>query len=142
MGGSPLPDTVTPLRLGVRRCNAEVSGELVGALQCSFTLFETGAMIPELIFKGRIALDSVPTAGAFFSLECIAELHHASSNTPRTWGGTLTLYQGYTHSYIDAIIYLYSFKINVFFSWYQNLYIYNTHSLSVVYSKHVRKIFF
>src|SRR5262249_3718106 len=86
LGGSPLPDTVTPLRLGVRRHNAEASGELLGALQCSFTLFETGAMIAELIFKGWIALDSVPTAVTFFPLECIAELHHASSNAPRDMG--------------------------------------------------------
>jgi hypothetical protein len=41
-------------------------------------------MIPEMIVKGRIALDSLPTAGAFLPLECIAELHHASSYTRLT----------------------------------------------------------
>jgi hypothetical protein len=41
-----------------------------------------------MIVKGRIALDNLPTAGAFLPLECIAELHHASSYARRT---TVTL---------------------------------------------------
>src|SRR6266581_49944 len=56
----------------------------MGALQRSCALFETGAMIPEVIFKGRIALDRLPTAVTFFPLECIAELHHASSSARLT----------------------------------------------------------
>jgi hypothetical protein len=71
---------------GVRRHKAKAGGEFLGALQCSFALFKTGAMIPEVIFKGRIALDSLSTAGTFFSLGCIAERHHASSKTPDAGG--------------------------------------------------------
>jgi hypothetical protein len=63
---------------GVRRHNAEASREFLSALQRSCALFKTGAMIPEVIGKGRIALDHLPTAGTFFSLECIAKLHHTS----------------------------------------------------------------
>jgi len=51
----------------------------VCALQVSFPLFETGAVIPEIIFEGCIAFDGSPAAGAFFPLELIAELHHTSS---------------------------------------------------------------
>ena len=49
-------------------------------LQRSYPLFETGAMIPELIGKGRIALDRLPTAGTFFVLERLAELLHPFSS--------------------------------------------------------------
>jgi hypothetical protein len=58
----------------VHRHTAEAGSEFLGALQRSFALFETGAMIPEVVGKGRIALERLPTAGAFFPLECIAEL--------------------------------------------------------------------
>jgi hypothetical protein len=34
--------------------------------------------------KGRITLDSLPTAGAFFPLERLVELHYASSYARRT----------------------------------------------------------
>ena len=71
---------------GVRRPKAEAGGEFLGALQCSFALFKTGAMIPEVIFKSRIALDSLSTTGTFFPVECIAERHHASSKTPDAGG--------------------------------------------------------
>jgi hypothetical protein len=37
-------------------------------------------MIPEVIGKGRLALDCLPTAGTFLPVECIAELHHISSS--------------------------------------------------------------
>jgi len=73
---------------GVRRHTAEAGGELLGALQCSSALFETDTVLPKLIVKGRIALDRLSTASTFVPLECIAELHHASSNTPGTRGGT------------------------------------------------------
>src|SRR5919108_5608284 len=52
---------VTPLRYGVRRHKTEAGGEFVGALQRSLALFKTGTVIPELIIKGRIALDNLPT---------------------------------------------------------------------------------
>jgi hypothetical protein len=65
---------------GVRRQRAEVGREFLGALQRSLALFETGAMIPEIISKGRIALDHVPTTGTFFPLEWVAELEHTSSS--------------------------------------------------------------
>jgi hypothetical protein len=67
---------------GVHRYTAEAGGKFLGALQRSFALFKTGAMIPEVVFTDRIALESVPTAGTFFPLECLAELHHASPHTP------------------------------------------------------------
>src|SRR5712691_7196717 len=81
-------------RAGVCRPKAEAGREFLGALQRSFALFETGTVIPELIFKSRIALDRLPTAGTFFPLECIAELHHASSSlwlslAPRRGRGAL-----------------------------------------------------
>jgi len=66
--------------VGVRRLQAEADREFLGAVQRSFALFKTGAMIPEVIGKGRIALDRLLTAGTFFPLECIAELHHISSS--------------------------------------------------------------
>jgi hypothetical protein len=61
--------------MGVRRHKAEAGGEFVGALQSSSTLFETGMVIPEIIFKDRIALDSLPAASAFLPLEYLVELH-------------------------------------------------------------------
>jgi hypothetical protein len=64
----------------VRRLQAEADREFLGALQRSLALFETGAMIPEVIGKGWIALDGLPTAGTFVPLECVAELHHISSS--------------------------------------------------------------
>jgi hypothetical protein len=76
---------------GVRRHKAEAGSELLGPLQRSFALFETGRMVPEIIFKSRIALDSLPTAGTSFPLKYIAELHQASSKTPGMRGGTLKL---------------------------------------------------
>src|SRR5262249_13936251 len=54
--------------------------ECLGVLQRSYPLFETGAMIPEIIGKGRIVLDRLPTAGTFFALERMAELLHTSSS--------------------------------------------------------------
>ena len=71
---------------GVRRHNAEVGGEFLGALQLAFAVVKTGTVKPELIIKGWIALDSLPTAGTFYLLECIAELHAVSSNTPDAGG--------------------------------------------------------
>ena len=65
---------------GVRRPKAEAGREFLGALQRSLALFETGAMILEVIGKDRIALDHLSTAGTFFPLECIAELEHTSSS--------------------------------------------------------------
>ncbi len=65
---------------GLRRHHAEAGCEFLGALPRSFALVETRAMIPEVIGKGRIALDRLPTAGTCFPLECIAELYHASSS--------------------------------------------------------------
>jgi len=57
-----------------RRSLAAAGRTFLGAVQRSCALFETGAMIPEVIGKGRIALDRLPTAGTFVPLECIAEL--------------------------------------------------------------------
>jgi hypothetical protein len=54
----------------------------------------------------------LPTAGTFFPLEYIAELHQASSKTPGTLGGTLKLDQGCTRSYCGSILYLYIFTFN------------------------------
>jgi hypothetical protein len=76
----------------------------VSALQRSLTLLETGTVKPKMLVKGRIALDSVPTAGTFFPLELLVELHHASSNTPATQGGKRKRYYGCTRSYSGAII--------------------------------------
>src|SRR5213594_2553404 len=42
------------------------------------------AVIPEMIVKSLIALDLLPTAGAFLPLERLVELHHASSSARRT----------------------------------------------------------
>src|SRR5215510_9976504 len=64
----------------VRRRQAEAGRKLLGTLQRLFALFETGAMIPQVICKGWIALDSLATAGTFFPLEGIAELYHTSSS--------------------------------------------------------------
>jgi hypothetical protein len=66
----------------VHRHTAKAGGKFLGALQRSFALVKTGAMIPEFIFTDRIALERLPTAGTFFPLDCIAELHHASPHTP------------------------------------------------------------
>src|SRR5262245_20285939 len=66
--------------LGVCCPKAVAGRECLGVLQRSYPLFKTGAMIPEIIGKGRIALDRLPTAGAFFSLERMAELFHPSSS--------------------------------------------------------------
>jgi hypothetical protein len=85
-------------RAGVRRHNAEVGGKGVGALQRSGALFETRTVIPEIIVTGGIALDSLPTAGAFPAGDAMAELHHASSNTPGTRGGTRKRSQGCTRA--------------------------------------------
>ena len=65
---------------GVHRLKIEADREFLGALQRSLALFETGAMIPEVIGKSWIALDGLPTAGTFVPLECVAELHHISSS--------------------------------------------------------------
>src|SRR5205823_4544950 len=104
----------------VRRHQAKAGGELLGALQRSLALFETGTVKPEMIFKGRIALDSLPTAGTFSLLECMVELHHASSKTPGMRRGTLKLYCGCTLSYSDTMLYIFLFSINSFSTWYQN----------------------
>ena len=71
-------------RVRVRRATAAAGGECVGTLQRSGALFETHTVIPEMLVKGRIALDHVPTASAFFPLERLVELHHAFSNTRTT----------------------------------------------------------
>jgi hypothetical protein len=63
-----------------RRSLAAAGRAFLGAVQRSCALFETGAMIPEAIGKGRIALDRLPTAGTFLPLECIAELYHTFSS--------------------------------------------------------------
>ena len=78
--------------MSVRRLHAEAGHEFLGALQGSLAFFETGAVIPEVIGKGWIALDSLPTARTFLPLECSAELHHVSSSlwlslTPRRGHG-------------------------------------------------------
>src|SRR5262249_40481118 len=64
----------------VRRLQAEAGREFLGALQGSLAFFETGAVIPEVIGKGWIALDGLPTAHTFLPLEGIAELPHVSSS--------------------------------------------------------------
>ena len=74
------------------------------ALQRSLPLLETGTVKPQMLVKGRIALDSVPTAGAFFPWELLVERHQASSNTPATQGGKRQRYDGGTRSYSGAII--------------------------------------
>ena len=74
------------------------------ALQRSLPLLETGTVKPQMLVKGRIALDSAPTAGTFFPLELLIELHQASSNTPATQGGKRKRYDGGTRSYSAAII--------------------------------------
>src|SRR5215813_2169846 len=66
--------------MGVHRRTIEADREFLGALQRSLALFETGAMIPEVIGKSWIALDGVPTAGTFVPLECVPELPHISSS--------------------------------------------------------------
>ena len=71
----------------VRRLHAKAGREFLGALEGSLALFETGAVIPEIIVKGWIALDGLPTAGTFLPLEHIAALHHISSRlTPHAGG--------------------------------------------------------
>jgi hypothetical protein len=65
--------------MGVHRLKTEADRKFLGALQRSLALFETHAMKPEVIGKGRITLDGLLTAGTFFPLEYIAELHHTSS---------------------------------------------------------------
>src|SRR5262245_23093090 len=66
--------------LGVCQPKAIAGRECLGVLQRSYPLFKTGAMIPEIIGKGRIALDRLPIAGTFFSLERMAKLFHPSSS--------------------------------------------------------------
>ena len=83
----------------VRRAKAEAGGECVGTLQRSGALFETSTVIPEMLVKGRIALDRLPTAGAFAPWECRADLSHASSKTPGMRGGTLPRDPTQTPSY-------------------------------------------
>jgi len=68
----------------VRRHHAKADGKCVRALQRSVPLLETGTVKPQMLVKGRIALDHVPTASAFFPLERLVELHHAFSNTRTT----------------------------------------------------------
>jgi len=41
----------------VRRLQAEAGREVLGALPCPLAFFETGAVIPEVIGQGWIALD-------------------------------------------------------------------------------------
>src|SRR5438309_5005291 len=123
---------VTLRGVEVHRHKAEAGGEFLGALQRSLALFETGTLKPETIFKGRIALDSLPTVGTFFPLECMVELHHASSKTPGTRRGTLTRYHGCTLSYSSAILYIFLSSINSFPSWYQNAYIDDKHGISLL----------
>src|SRR5262249_10814466 len=62
------------------RHQAEAGRACLGAWPRSCALVATGAMIPEGIGKGWIALDGLPTAGTFVPLECIAELHHVFSS--------------------------------------------------------------
>jgi len=76
----------------VRRLQAEAGREVLGALPCPLAFFETGAVIPDVMGKGWIALDGLPTAGTFLPLEGIAELHHISSSL---W---LSLAAGVVHS--------------------------------------------
>jgi hypothetical protein len=66
--------------VGIRRLQAEAGREFLGALQRSYALVETVAMIPEVIGKGWIALDGLPTAGTFLPAEWVAELHHICSS--------------------------------------------------------------
>src|SRR5215813_294046 len=66
--------------MAVHRLKIEADRAFLGALQRSLALFETGAMIPEVIGKSWIALDGVPTAGTFVPLECVPELPHISSS--------------------------------------------------------------
>jgi hypothetical protein len=98
-------------------------------------------MIPEMIVKGGIALDSLPTAGAFAPLECLAELHQAFSKTLGMWRGTLKRYQGCTRSYAGAILYGCACSINAFFSWYQKLYANDKDSLALFHGEHIVKFF-
>ncbi len=58
----------------VRRLQAKAGRKFLGALQGFLALFETGAMIPEIIVKGWIALDYLPTASTFVPLAYIATL--------------------------------------------------------------------
>jgi hypothetical protein len=58
----------------------------VGALQRFFALFETGTVIPEVIVKGRIALERLPTVGTFFPLARLVELHHSAASRFMPYG--------------------------------------------------------
>ena len=59
---------------GILRHQAEAGREFLGALQRSWALFETGAMMPEVIGKSRIALDRLVTAGTLFPLEKVLQI--------------------------------------------------------------------
>jgi len=63
----------------VRRHTAEAGGEGVRAVQRSLPLLQTGTVKPEMLVKGRIALDRVATASTFFPLALLIARHHASS---------------------------------------------------------------
>ena len=86
--------------LGVCQPKAVAGRECLGVLQRSYPLFKTGAMIPEIIGKGRIALNRLPTAGAFFPplvVTCACEEDHLTSerqqktrlacSSLRSWSG-------------------------------------------------------